>query len=64
MKTYWCVTVTIFDNGRVTAAITASKDADYKPESHFTGTSRRDIYTDWFDRYEDAEAFVKEAKEV
>ncbi|MBQ8966758.1 hypothetical protein [Ruminococcus sp.] len=64
MKTYYCVTSTVYDDGRMTAAITSEIEAAIKPEDHCTSTSRRDIYTDWFVTYEDAEAFVKETREA
>lgn len=64
MKTFYCVTTTFNDRGKVTAAITAVKEAEEIPESGYTSISRRDIYTDWFDTIEAAEDFVKEAKEA
>ena len=64
MKTYYCVTSVFYDDGRVTAAITSERTADDKPENGYTSTNRCDIYTDWLDSWEQAEAFVKEAKEA
>lgn len=62
MKTYYCVTSTFDDKGRVTAAITSAFDAKQKPENTYTSTRRKDIYNDWFDTREDAERHVEEAK--
>lgn len=45
-KTYYCVTSTFHDNGRVTAAITMTRKCRTAPASHTTSTSDRDIYTD------------------
>ncbi len=63
-KPYWCVTTSIDDRGRVVANITGKINAACKPENAFTRTSRRDIYRDWFGSYEEAEEFVREAKEA
>jgi hypothetical protein len=62
VKTYYCVTTTIYDNGRVAAAITDTMEAETKPESRFTETRRRDICTDYFESLNEAKQFVKEAK--
>jgi hypothetical protein len=64
VKTYYCVTTTIYDNGRAAAAITDTIEADAKPESRFTETRSRDIYTDYFESLKEAKQFVKEAKET
>lgn len=62
LKTYWCVTTSVDNRGRVIAAITDIKEAVCKPENTSTSTSRKDIYNDWFDTAEEAKAFVEEAK--
>lgn len=62
LKTYWCVTTSVDNRGRVIAAITDMKEATCKPENTSTSTSRKDIYNDWFDTAEEAKAFVEEAK--
>lgn len=64
MKTYWCVTTSVDDRGRVIANITNTVEAACKPENSSTSTSRRDIYNDWFESEEEAQAFVKEAREA
>lgn len=64
MKPYWCVTTSVNNRGRVVANITNRIEAICKPENTFTSTSRRDVYNDWFGSLEEAEAFVKEAKEA
>lgn len=58
MKTWYCVTSSFDDRGRVVAAITASKEAETCPESTYTSTSRKDIYNDWFGSTEEAQAWV------
>ena len=45
---YWAVTTAFYDNGRVTG---------------YRETRSCDIYTDWFDNYQNALDFVKEARE-
>lgn len=61
MKTWYCVTSSFDDRGRVVAAITASKEAETCPESTYTSTSRKDIYNDWFGSTEEAQAWVEQA---
>lgn len=62
LKTYWCVTTSVDDRGRVVAAITDTVEAISKPENTSTSTRRKDIYNDWFESPEEAQAFVDEAK--
>lgn len=62
MKTYYCVTSSIDDKGKVRAAITSIVEAVSKPENSFKSLKRKDIYTDWFESREEAEKLVKEAE--
>ncbi len=62
MKTWYCVTTSFDDRGRVTAGITDTKKASSQPEGTCCSTRSRDIYTDWFDSLEAAENFVEEAR--
>ena len=62
MKTWYCVTSSFDNKGRVTAAITATKEAEECPESGYTSTSRKDIYTDWFGSIEEAEEWVEQSR--
>lgn len=64
MKTWYCVTSSFDDKGRVTAAVTATREAEEKPESTYTSTARKDIYNDWFESMEEAQNHVKEAKQA
>ena len=57
-----CVTTSVDNRGRVVANITNTVEAVCKPENSSTSTSRRDIYNDWFESEEEAQAFVEEAK--
>lgn len=62
MKTYWCVTTSVDDRGRVIANITNTVEAVCKPENSSTSTKRKDIYNDWFESFEEAQTFAEEAK--
>lgn len=62
MKKFYCVTSTVDNYGRSTAAITAECEVDTKPESKVTSTSRKDIYNDWFDSLAEAREFAKNAR--
>ena len=64
MKKFWCVTTVVYDSGRVVANITSTVEAVSKPENDFKSTKRKDIYHDWFESQEEAEALVKEAKDA
>lgn len=59
MKTWYCVTSTYDDRGRVTAMITSMK-ADEKPESTFRETATKDIYTEWFGTMKEAEEYQQQ----
>lgn len=64
MKTYYCVTSSFDNRGRVTAAITSSIKAKKKPKNTLKETPRLDIYNDWFDDYDAALKFVDDAKKA
>ena len=62
MKTWYCVTSSFDNRGRVTANITATKEAETCPKSTYTSTSRKDIYNDWFESLDEAQAFAAQSK--
>ena len=62
MKTLYCVTSSFDNRGRVTANITATKETETCPESTYTSTSRKDIYNDWFESLDEAQAFAAQSK--
>lgn len=64
MKTFYCVTSSYDDKGRVNAAITAAIEADTQPENTSKETGTKDIYNDWFPSKKEAQEFVKEAKKA
>ena len=61
--TFWVVLSAYYDDGHVTANITGTREADQKPQAGYRETRRADLYTDWFDTREGAEAFVAECRE-
>ena len=62
MKTWYCVTSTFDDKGRITANITSTCESETKPDSTFSSTSRKDIYNDWFGSRKEAMIFVESSK--
>lgn len=64
MKTYWCVTTSFDDKGRVVSAITGIVEAARKPENTAESTKSKDIYNDWFESQKEAEDWVEEAKQA
>lgn len=64
MKTYWCVTTSIDDRGRVVSNITNTIEAVCKPENSSMSTKRKDIYNDWFESREEAKKWVEEARQA
>lgn len=62
MKTYYCVTTAVYDDGRIISAITSVVEAVCKPENGSKSLKRRDVYNDWFDSQEEAKEWVEEAK--
>ena len=60
MKTYYCVMTSFDDKGHTMARITSTKETDEMPESSFKSTRNKDIYTDWFEDYEEAVQFVED----
>lgn len=62
MKTYFAVTSAYYDDGRVTANIVGTREADTRPAAGYMEMAKCDLYTDWFDTREKAEAFVDECR--
>lgn len=62
MKLWYEVIMCVHDGGRVTANVVGTTEATEKPESSYKSTRIKDIYRDWFDTYEKAQAFVEEAR--
>lgn len=62
MTTFWCVTSTFDDRGHVIANITEVQEVEEKPESACVHTLRKDVYTDWFESWKDANQFVLDAR--
>lgn len=64
MKTWYCVTSSFDDKGRVTAAVTATQRAEKKPDGTYASNRHRDIYTNWFGSRKEALAYVEECKQA
>lgn len=62
IKTYWCVTTSVYDDGRAIAAITNCIRSEKKPENQFKELKHRDVYNDWFESKEEADQFVEDAR--
>lgn len=62
MKTFWAVTSAYHDDGRVTANIVGTREADTRPAAGYIEMARCDLYTDWFDSKDKAQAFVDECR--
>lgn len=60
MKTWYCVTTSFDDRGRVTAGLTVQKRSEKKPADTSTSTKRKDIYNTWFDNLVDANIYIEE----
>lgn len=61
-KIWHCVVSSYYDDGRVVANIVSSEEADEKPENSSKALRDKDVYIEWFDDYEKAEAFVEAAR--
>lgn len=61
MTTWYCVTSSFYDNGKVKSMITGTTMAVNKPESRYKELKKCDVYADWYETKEAAEQAVKEA---
>lgn len=57
-KKYICVCTTYDAYGRTTCEIVGERICDAKPHVRFAITSTRDIFNDWFETKEDADAYI------
>ena len=64
MKTFYIVTSSYNDKGRVVANITGTIEAEEKPKTQSASANGRDIYNDFFESKEDADKFVEESKKA
>lgn len=62
MKLFYCVSTTVFPNGRTFRNFEVSRLAEERPANSFESTNRGDCYLDWFDSKEEAEKFIAENK--
>lgn len=64
LRTFYCVTSRFFNDGTMTASITANKKDYYIPQATATSTPTCDVYNDWFESYMEAKDFVKQTAEL
>lgn len=57
--TFWGVTTAYYDGGKTKASVVTSVEADQKPETRFRETPNADVYTDWFEDRDRAEAYAR-----
>lgn len=62
MKKYYAVCTSCYDNGRLTANLVDTIEAEEKPENTYKETRRCDIYIDWFNSYDEAMEYIKTGK--
>lgn len=60
---FWCVNQKYFDSGYVKVLVYEVK-ADRKPENGMRANNLCGEYHDYFDTYEEAAAFAKQAREA
>lgn len=62
MKTYFCVVTSVDNSGCVTGGIVDKIRAEENPGSTVKVLPRCDIWTDWFESREEAQAFLKKCR--
>ena len=62
IRTWYGVTSSVYDDGRILARITSTTRCLKKPETSFKHLTRKDIYMDWFESRKKAEEFIQESK--
>lgn len=60
---FWCVSNKYFDSGKVKVTV-FQVEADTKPKNEMTENKMCDEYRDYFDTYEEAAKFAKQAMEA
>lgn len=51
LKKWYCVKISVYDDGTTTAEITGSRMARSRPRGSYKSTRTRDIYTRWYRTY-------------
>lgn len=57
-KKYICVCTTYEADGRTTCEIVGARVCDSKPHVRYAITSARDIFNDWFETRDEADAYI------
>lgn len=63
-KTFFIVTSSYNDKGKIVANITGTIEAEERPKTQFATVHGKDIYNDFFDSREEAEKFVDDSKKA
>ena len=64
LRTFYCVTSRFYNDGTMTAGITANVKDYYIPSATSTSTPTCDVYNDWFESYIEAKDFVKQTSQL
>lgn len=64
LKTYWCVTTSVYNSGRIISHITDCIQSVAQPQDEFKELRTKDVYIDWFASKVAAEQFVLDAKKA
>ena len=62
LKTFWAVTTTFYDDGRVVSNITDKISAAVKPKNVYKELKKKDLYIDWFGTEAGAYEHMMEAR--
>ena len=64
LRTFYCVTSRFYNDGTMTASITANVKDYHIPQATTSSTPTCDIYNDWFESYIEAKDFVKQTADL
>lgn len=64
IRTFYCVTSRFFNDGTMSASITANVRDYAIPQATRRHTAACDIYNDWFESYLEAKQFVKDTEKL
>lgn len=64
LKTYYCVTSRFYNDGKMSATISANVKDYSIPQATCSSTPHCDTYNDWFESYLEAKQFVQQTKEL
>ena len=62
MKKFYAVCTSVYDSGRITCNLVDVIQAEEMPEQRFKSTRSCDVYVNYFDCLEAAQAFIEETR--